>query len=194
MNAAADLCTLLRLTLAPVFAWQIGGRAPGLAALMVYAIAIATDFADGRLARAGGKISPRGRLFDHGADVLFLLPALVILGRAGRIPAALPPVVALTFGLYCVDGWRRGRSARAIRLAPSRSGTAAGLANYAVAGLAACAHAVAPGAGDHVVYAAAMAAIAVNLAAAFERVQGMLRTTALGSSIAPEPGCAAKGD
>jgi len=191
VSAAAHLCTLLRVLLAPIFAWTIGAPLPGATPLVLYVTAVVSDVADGRLARASGRASPRGRLFDHAADVVFLLPALVVLGRAARVPFVLPCAVALAFGLYCVDGWRRGRDSRTISLVPSRSGTAAGVANYAVAGLAAIAdwHRSSPL--DGIVYAAALAAVAVNLAAALERVQSLLRSEASPRTIAPSaPRCA----
>ena len=173
LGAAADVCTAVRAALAPVVAWLLTRPRGGWLAFGLFGVAVATDFLDGRLARAGGHATTRGRLLDHGADVAFLLPALVVLGRARRISLALAPVVALTFGLYVLDGWRRGRATGAIELAPSRSGTAAGLANYAVVGGAAIAHGLGPSAFDGAVAAAAVATIAVNAVATLERLRDL---------------------
>jgi phosphatidylglycerophosphate synthase len=178
MSAAADLCTLLRVLLAPLFAYELAAAetVPSVLPLAICALALLSDIADGRLARAGGRVSPAGRLFDHGADVLFLFPALGVLARAGRVPALLPCAAAIAFGLYCGDGWRRGGALRTIALAPSRSGTAAGIANYAVAGAAAGALWLGTSPLDRAVYAAALAAGALNAAAALERVQVLLQS------------------
>jgi len=186
MNAAADLCTLLRMLLAPLFACEIvaAEAAPSVVPLAIYALAVLTDVADGRLARAGGRVSPAGRLFDHGADALLLFPALGVLAHGGRVPALLPCAAVLAFALYCGDGWRRGRVSCTIVLEPNRSGTAAGVANYAVAGAAAGALWLGTSPLDRAVYAAALAAGALNAAAALERVQGLLQPV----TVWPRPG------
>ena len=180
MNTAADLCTLLRMILAPLFACEIAAAevAPSVVPLAIYALAILSDVADGRLARAGGRVSPAGRLFDHAADAFFLFPALGVLARAGRVPAVLPCAAVIAFALYCSDGWRRGRASRTIVLVPGRSGTAAGVVNYAVTGAAAGALWLGTSRLDRAVYAAALAAGALNAAAALERVQVLLQPVA----------------
>jgi phosphatidylglycerophosphate synthase len=195
MSAAADLCTLLRVLLGPLFAYELiaSTAAPSLVPFAIYLLALLSDVADGRLARAGGRVSPAGRLFDHGADVCFLFPALGVLARAGRVPAVLPYAAAIAFVLYCSDGWRRGRASRTIVLAPNRSGTAAGVANYVVTGVAAAAPWFAASALDRAVYAAAFAASALNFAAALEHVQvlwqsaGRWSRPALPRPVVPEP-------
>ncbi len=174
MNAA-DACTWLRIALAPVFAWVLArsGGEPGIGAFAICAVAIVTDFADGRLALASGRASDARRIFDHGADIVFLLPGLFVLGRLRVVPAMLPCAAALAFALYAADGFRRGRG-MAFDLTPSRSGAAAGIANYAVALLATGAlwlHAVSLAT---IAYAAGIAAAALNVAAAIERVQTLL--------------------
>jgi len=175
MSMVADACTWLRILLAPIFAWVLADAAGGIGgtAFALCLVAVVTDFADGRLARASGRASDTRRIFDHGADIVFLLPGLAMLARSHRVPVVLPYAAALAFGLYVVDGWRRAHG-RGFDLAPSRPGAAAGVANYAVALLATGAlwlgsRPLATGA-----YAAGIAASALNLAAAFDRVQSML--------------------
>lgn len=172
MSAAADACTWLRVILAPVFVWLLARAAghPGSAPFAVCVLAVATDFADGRLARASGRASDARRIFDHGADILFLLPGLAMLARLRSVPALLPWAAAVAFALYALDGWRRARGA-GFDLAPSRSGAAAGVANYAVALLATGALWLQSGGLASVAYAAGVAATALNAAAAIERVQ-----------------------
>lgn len=177
MSLAADVLTGLRILLSPLFAWTLAlavETSPRPFAICV--LAVLTDLADGRLARAGGRPRPTGSVFDHGADALFLFPGLAVLAGAGRVPAALPVAAVLAFALYVGDGWSRGRGEGRITLAPSRSGAAAGIANYAVAAGASGALWVGAGLIDRAVYAAALAAAALNLAAALERTRGWLRS------------------
>lgn len=173
MSRAADVCTALRVLLAPVLAWQLGlPRADaGLVPIAIFAIAAATDAADGVLARAAGTASRRGRLFDHAADACVLFPALFVLASARRVPYALPCAAVAAFALYLLDGWRRGGSLATIDLTGSRAGALGGVLNYAVVGAAAAAVPLDFRPLDVVIHAAAFAVAAVNAAAAFERVQ-----------------------
>lgn len=176
MSRAADLCTGLRVLLAPVLAWQLGlpREQAGLMPLAVYVIAAVTDAVDGRLARAAGTASRRGRVFDHAADALLLFPSLFVLAGERRVPFALPIAAVAAFALYLLDGWRRGGALATIDLTSSRSGAVGGVLNYGVVGAAAVAVILDLHALDQVVYAAAFAVAAVNAAAACERVQLMV--------------------
>ncbi len=178
MSLAADLCTGLRILLSPLFAWTLALAVSATSAwpLAICLVAMLTDLADGRLARAGGRPRPSGRLFDHGADALFLFPGLAVLACAGRLPVVLPIAAVVAFSLYLADGWWRGRSEGRVLLEPSRSGAAAGVANYTVAAGAAGALWIGAGALDRIVYAAALAAAALNLAAAFDRTRTWRRS------------------
>jgi len=171
MGVLADLLTWLRIVLAPVFAFAIVGG--GGRAFAICVLAVATDFADGRLARASGRASDARRILDHGADILFLLPGLGMLARLRRVPLVLPWAAGIAFALYALDGWRRARG-RGVALTPSRPGAAAGIANYAVALLATGAVWLGSAPLATMAYAAGIAAAALNLAAAFDRVQTML--------------------
>jgi phosphatidylglycerophosphate synthase len=176
LSLAADLCTLLRIVLAPLFAWTLAAtkQEGSIVPLAIFLTGAATDFADGRLARGAGSDTRRGRVFDHCADALFLFPALVVLASTKRLSVLVPAAAILAFGLYCGDGWRRGRPAGRIELRPSRPGAAAGVANYLVTGAAA----VALWAGctrlDQAVYALGLATAALNAGAALARVASML--------------------
>jgi len=185
MRRAADVCTGIRVLLAPVLAWQLAqprGRAAWLP-FALYLIAAATDYVDGALARATGTASRRGRVFDHGADALLLFPSFVVLALQHRLPIALPIAATTAFALYVVDGWRRGGSLARIELTGSRSGAVGGVLNYVVAGAASAAVFLDVPAIDRVIYGAALAVAAVNAAAALERVLGLL-TSARGSLAA----------
>jgi phosphatidylglycerophosphate synthase len=198
MKRAADLCTGLRVVLAPVLAWQLAlprDRA-GFVPLIVFLIGAATDAVDGMLARAAGTASSRGRLFDHGADALLLFPAFAVLVQAGKLPLALPVAATIAFALYLVDGWRRGRRGDgwrrggglgAIELTASRSGALGGVLNYLLAGAAAAAVGLDVAALDQALYAAAFAIAAVNAAAAFERIGDLLTTAPATPAAEKEP-------
>jgi phosphatidylglycerophosphate synthase len=185
MKRAADLCTGLRVALAPVLAWQLAlsRDAVGDAPLVVFLVAAATDYMDGMLARAAGTASGRGRVFDHCADAFLLFPAFFLLALQGRMPLCLPLAATTAFALYLVDGWRRGRSLATIDLVGSRSGAIGGVLNYGMVGAAATAAWLDAALVDRAVYAAAFAVAAVNALAAMERM-GLLLTTARGSLAA----------
>ena len=83
MRRAANVLTALRFVLATIVMWLILAD-ERVAALSVYAAAIATDILDGYLARKSKVIPSYGPTFDALADMsLFYLPiiALYIMGR-----------------------------------------------------------------------------------------------------------------
>jgi phosphatidylglycerophosphate synthase len=179
MKLAADLCTALRVLLAPVLVWQLSvpREQAGLAPFAVYLVALGTDLVDGALARAAGTASRRGRVFDHGADALLLFPVFWVLAMHGRLPLALALAAPTAFTLYVIDGWRRGGALGAIELTSSRSGAIGGVLNYCVAGAAAAAVFLDARVVDQAIYAAAFAVAAVNAAAALERLPLLFRPT-----------------
>jgi len=186
MKRAADLCTGLRVLLAPVLAWQLAmPRADGAAlAVLVFVVAAATDYVDGALARAAGVASRRGRVFDHGADALLLFPAFWVLAQGGRLPLVLPVAATTSFALYVFDGWQRGGgSLGAVDLGGSRTGAIGGVLNYVIGGVVVTAGLFDAAALDQAIYGAAFAVAAVNAASAFERVP-LLFTSARASRVA----------
>jgi phosphatidylglycerophosphate synthase len=83
MRRTADILTASRFALASIVMWLILAD-ERVGALSVYAVAIATDIADGYLARKSRNIPSYGPTFDALADCsLFYLPivALYIAGR-----------------------------------------------------------------------------------------------------------------
>lgn len=185
MRRAADLCTALRIVLAPLLAWQLD--APRASVVWwpfgIYLVAAATDYLDGWAARAAGTASRRGRVFDHGADALLLFPSFLVLAAHGRLPLLLPAAAMTAFGLYVVDGWRRGGSLASLDLTGSRSGAVGGVLNYVIGGAAAAAVALDAVLVDQAIYVAAFGVAAINAAAALERAAGFV-TTARGSLAA----------
>jgi len=104
--------TAIRLILAPAFHHALVGSAWGLACLLFWT-AVATDWLDGRVARARGESTAFGGLLDHSSDATFVSLGLLALARIDRIPVGLPPLVALAFVQYVLDS--RGLDGRRLR-------------------------------------------------------------------------------
>jgi CDP-diacylglycerol---glycerol-3-phosphate 3-phosphatidyltransferase len=86
----ANLLTLLRVVLVPVFAWLLlrdGGDEFGsrIAAFIVFGIAALTDKADGEIARRRGLVTDFGKLADPIADKALMGTALVGLSILGEL-------------------------------------------------------------------------------------------------------------
>lgn len=113
----ANLLSVSRLLLVVPFALLIarGGAQNAVWAAVLFALAIATDLADGPLARARGTASPLGRALDHGADFLFVCAGLFAAATRGALPWLLPVLVAIAFAQYVVDSFWLHR-ARELRM------------------------------------------------------------------------------
>ncbi|MEK7265773.1 MAG: CDP-diacylglycerol--glycerol-3-phosphate 3-phosphatidyltransferase [Pseudomonadota bacterium] len=83
----ANLLTLSRIALIVPFAAMFFLNAPWAltAAFAIFAVAAATDFLDGRIARARGETSALGAALDPLADKLLVAAALLLLVRNGVI-------------------------------------------------------------------------------------------------------------
>jgi phosphatidylglycerophosphate synthase len=126
----ANGLTLLRLLVAPALALAVVDGATATATALFW-IAVATDAADGRVARRFGEVSQYGRLVDHAADATFVTLGTAALAWTGALPAALPALIAAAFGQYVVDSRLAGeRQPR-----PSRLGRWNGVAYYVVVGV-----------------------------------------------------------
>jgi phosphatidylglycerophosphate synthase len=99
---AANGLTVARLALAGALVACVLGGAP-LAAALVLALAVASDVADGRLARRRAEASPLGGLLDHGVDAAFVSAGSAALAAEGALPLALPPMIAAAFAQYALD-------------------------------------------------------------------------------------------
>jgi len=88
---AANLITIGRILLVPVFLWllaldgQSGGPLRWLATLL-FVLAIATDSVDGRLARGRDLVTDLGKILDPIADKALTGAALVALSVLGELP------------------------------------------------------------------------------------------------------------
>ncbi|HEU4430996.1 MAG TPA: CDP-alcohol phosphatidyltransferase family protein [Myxococcota bacterium] len=112
----ANALTLARLALAPLLAWAICTHAAQLA-LACFALAVASDLADGRVARRFGEASPLGGFLDHATDATFVAAGLAALALLGLVPAPLPLLVLAAFTQYALDSRAlAGRTLRASAL------------------------------------------------------------------------------
>jgi phosphatidylglycerophosphate synthase len=98
----ANGLTALRLAVAPALVVALLRGASGPAAAL-FALAVATDLLDGRVARRFGEVSPLGGLLDHAADATLVVAGLGALALRGAVPAALPVLVAAAFFQYVLD-------------------------------------------------------------------------------------------
>lgn len=87
--------TVGRVLLIPLFmvAFYLPGFLGYLGATLVFAVASATDWLDGYLARSRGEVTAFGRFLDPVADKLLVAAALVLLVEAERAPAILAVVI-----------------------------------------------------------------------------------------------------
>ncbi len=98
----ANGVTLLRLLLVPILLHAILSEEAGLACVVFFA-AVATDLADGYLARRLGEATPLGQLVDHAVDATFVTAGTAALAWTGALPALLPALIATAFAQYAVD-------------------------------------------------------------------------------------------
>ena len=101
----ANLLTGLRLLLVfpAAVALAVESLLPPLALACILLAAIASDYLDGRVARARGTASASGQLFDHATDCLFVTACLAGAAMAGLTTWLLPPLVAAAFLQYVLD-------------------------------------------------------------------------------------------
>lgn len=114
-HTRANALTALRLVAAPALAAAIcAGDA--VAALAIFAFAVATDFADGWVARRYDEATPLGGFMDHAVDAAFVTTGCAALALGDVVPALLPVLIALAFSQYAIDS--RVGAARPLRGSP----------------------------------------------------------------------------
>ncbi len=129
MTHWANLLTLARLIATVPCAWAIvEGHWTWAAALFVFAVA--TDLADGPIARRYDAATPLGGLLDHGTDAVFVTVMLSVLSGQGYTPWLLPVLVAAAFTQYALDS----NALRGRRLRASWLGRCNGIAYFVVVG------------------------------------------------------------
>jgi CDP-diacylglycerol--glycerol-3-phosphate 3-phosphatidyltransferase len=114
---AADQLTVARAASVPIvvllFAWNFHGHAYW--ATVVFCLAMATDWFDGRLARRHGRTSSLGSLLDPIADKVLVLSALVMLVGLGVDPAWMVALIVVREVL--ITGLRQAAIERGVVLA-----------------------------------------------------------------------------
>jgi CDP-diacylglycerol--glycerol-3-phosphate 3-phosphatidyltransferase len=90
-----NVLTVLRILLVPVLVVALLGETPSgdVLAAGVFALASATDWVDGYLARARGSVTTFGKLMDPIADKLLVTAALVALVSLDRLAAWVAMVI-----------------------------------------------------------------------------------------------------
>ena len=103
----ANLLTAIRLLLVIPVAMAIANPAlfSSWLLLALIVIAIASDYFDGKVARALNTASPRGMLFDHGTDFIFVTTALFALSSIGLSSILLPLLIVVAFSQYVLDSY-----------------------------------------------------------------------------------------
>ena len=101
----AHSLTALRLLLAPPVGVLLASSDPraGPTAALLIAAAIATDLADGAVARRYATASEVGGIFDHTTDCVFVVSGLMGGVRRGVFPWILPVLVVVAFAQYSID-------------------------------------------------------------------------------------------
>jgi len=90
-----NLLTVVRILLVPVLIVALLGQTTDgdILAAIVFALASATDFVDGYLARAREEITTFGKLMDPLADKLLIIAALISLVSLHRVAAWVAMVI-----------------------------------------------------------------------------------------------------
>lgn len=123
LSAARLLSALPCVYAVAVSNWRVAAAA--------FFFAVATDMADGPLARRRGEASRVGGLIDHSADALFCIAVLGALAWTGLYPALLPFLIAGAFAQYVADS----RVVAGQKLRGSRLGRYNGIAYFVLAGI-----------------------------------------------------------
>jgi CDP-diacylglycerol--glycerol-3-phosphate 3-phosphatidyltransferase len=139
---SADQLTVARAASVPLvvllFAWNFDNHAYW--ATVVFCLAMATDFFDGRLARRHGRTSRLGSLLDPIADKVLVLAVLVMLVGLGVDPAWMVALIVVREVL--ITGLRQAAIERGVVLGARDLGklktwaqaTAAAVGGFAAAG------------------------------------------------------------
>ncbi len=119
---APNAITLVRIAMIPVFLWftWFESRVDSFIAAVVYAVAGATDFLDGWVARRKGLVTVIGKFLDPLADKLIVMAALVMLVHLGRVAAWV--VIVIMAREFIVTGLRTIAMSEGIVIAAGQEG------------------------------------------------------------------------
>lgn len=119
LTTLPNLLGLTRIAATPVVVALLLAAFPGagLLAFVVFAAAAATDFVDGRIARARGQVTPLGIFMDLTADKVLVAGVLVAMVEVALLPAWM--VALLLIRELVVQGVRQVAASAALVM-PSR--------------------------------------------------------------------------
>ncbi|MEX2580171.1 MAG: CDP-diacylglycerol--glycerol-3-phosphate 3-phosphatidyltransferase [Verrucomicrobiales bacterium] len=120
LTVARLVLTLVFVGLLSIEGADFAGGFAKTAALLVFAVAAATDFLDGYLARKHGMITTFGKLMDPLADKVLMCAGFVLLTRLELIPAWV--VILILSREFLVTGLRLLASAEGVVLAAENVG------------------------------------------------------------------------
>lgn len=109
----ANALTALRLVLVAPFALFMsrGDTHAAVLTLLIWVIALGTDFLDGPIARRRHSITPMSGTFDHATDFLFVVSGIFAGAWRGAFPWILPICITAAFAQYVADSyWLHPRS------------------------------------------------------------------------------------
>ena len=103
----ANALTAVRLLLVVPFAFFMtkGDVRFARFALIVWVVALATDFLDGPIARRRGTVTGWSGTFDHTTDFLFVTSGLFAGAVRGVFPWILPVLIVAAFSQYMIDSY-----------------------------------------------------------------------------------------
>src|SRR5271169_6734491 len=103
----ANALTAVRLLLVIPFAFFMskGDVRSAVFALVVWAVALLTDFLDGPIARRRGTVTALSGTFDHTTDFLFVTSGLFAGALRGAFPWVLPILITTAFAQYFIDSY-----------------------------------------------------------------------------------------
>jgi CDP-diacylglycerol---glycerol-3-phosphate 3-phosphatidyltransferase len=103
----ANALTAVRLLLVVPFALYmgLGDKRAAIFALVVWIVALITDFLDGPIARRRGTVTAWSGTFDHTSDFLFVTSGLFAGALRGAFPWILPILVTAAFAQYVIDSY-----------------------------------------------------------------------------------------
>jgi phosphatidylglycerophosphate synthase len=103
----ANALTTLRLLLLVPFAFFMtkGDVRSAVFALIVWVVALITDFLDGPIARRRGTVTALSGTFDHTTDFLFVTSGLFAGAFRGVFPWILPILIVTAFSQYVIDSY-----------------------------------------------------------------------------------------
>jgi CDP-diacylglycerol--glycerol-3-phosphate 3-phosphatidyltransferase len=103
----ANALTAVRLLLVLPFAFFMakGDRSSAIFALVVWVVALITDFLDGPIARRRGTVTAFSGTFDHTTDFLFVTSGLFAGALRGVFPWTLPFLIVAAFAQYVIDSY-----------------------------------------------------------------------------------------